>query len=141
MASDYHKLGPVARAALEDARNELYLSAASLWEVSTKHRIGKFPAGGILMENLSILTQRLKVQTLAISVEHAITAGSLTWDHRDPFDRMLAAQCIIENMALASKDSAFASLNDDSDRDGAGGTGNTGTNRKVGAGKIEVLWG
>jgi PIN domain nuclease of toxin-antitoxin system len=138
MASDYHKLGPVARAALEDARNELYLSAASLWEVSTKHRIGKFPAGGILMESLGILTQKLKVQTLAISVEHAITAGSLAWNHRDPFDRMLAAQCIIENMALASKDSAFASLSDGSGKDGARDV--TGAVAKADRGKIKVLW-
>jgi PIN domain nuclease of toxin-antitoxin system len=110
MVDHPENLGKKARRLIEDPSNEVYLSAASLWEISTKHRIGKFPAGDILIANLRKLLEKLKLQTLDMTIEHASIAGSLDWSHRDPFDRMLAAQCIAENLALASKDKAFESL-------------------------------
>jgi PIN domain nuclease of toxin-antitoxin system len=110
MVDHPENLGKQARQLVEDPANELYLSAATIWEISTKHRIGKFPAGDILIANLSKLLQKLKLQTLDMSIEHASISGSLDWAHRDPFDRMLAAQCIAENLVLISKDSAFDDL-------------------------------
>lgn len=110
MVDHPENLGKNARELIEDSTNELFLSAATIWEISTKHRIGKFPAGDILLANLSKLIEKLKLQTLDMTIEHASISGSLDWLHRDPFDRMLAAQCIAENLALASKDSAFADL-------------------------------
>lgn len=110
MVDHPENLGKEVRGLIENPANELFLSAATIWEISTKHRIGKFPAGDILLANLNKLTQRLKLQTLDIFIEHASISGSLDWAHRDPFDRMLAAQCIAENLVLASKDSAFGSL-------------------------------
>jgi PIN domain nuclease of toxin-antitoxin system len=110
MVDHPENLGKKARRLIEDSANEIYLSAATIWEISTKHRIGKFPAGDILIANLRKLLEKLKLQTLDITIEHASISGSLDWNHRDPFDRMLAAQCITENLVLASKDSAFKSL-------------------------------
>jgi PIN domain nuclease of toxin-antitoxin system len=110
MVSHPENLGAAARVAIEEPSNELLLSAASLWEIATKHRSGKFPSGGLLLDNLDVLTDRLKIQTLSVSPKHAIIAGSMDWGHKDPFDRMLAAQCITEDMVLISKDSAFESL-------------------------------
>jgi hypothetical protein len=101
-------------------------------------------AGSIILDNLGVLTHRLKVQTLAISPEHAISAGSLEWEHRDPFDRMLAAQCIIENMVLASKDSAFNALGDAGTKAKAGdddrGSGGSCANGAAQVSGIKVLW-
>ena len=110
MVNHPENLGKQARELIEDPANELFLSAATVWEISTKHRIGKFPAGDLLLVNLNRLLDKLKIQTLDMTFEHAAVSGALDWAHRDPFDRMLAAQCITENLVLASKDSAFASL-------------------------------
>jgi PIN domain nuclease of toxin-antitoxin system len=111
MVDHPENLGKRARQLIEDPTNELYLSAATIWEISTKHHIGKFPAGDILIANLRKLLDKLKLQTLDMTIEHASISGSLDWAHRDPFDRMLAAQCIAEGLTLASKDSTFADLN------------------------------
>lgn len=110
MVDHPENLGKQARRLIENSANEIYLSVASIWEISTKHRIGKFPAGDILIANLHKLLEKLKLQTLDITIEHAAISGSLDWSHRDPFDRMLVAQCITEKMTLASKDSAFENL-------------------------------
>jgi PIN domain nuclease of toxin-antitoxin system len=104
------ELGTTALAALEDHDNELFLSAASLWEISTKYHIGKFPEGSMLLSNLDRNLNRMRVQTLAVTPEHAILAGLLEWSHRDPFDRMLAAQGIAEKLVLASRDRVFKTL-------------------------------
>lgn len=110
MVDHPENLGATARELIEDTSNELYLSAATIWEISTKHRIGKFPAGDLLLANLNKLIEKLKLQTLDMTIEHAAISGALDWSHRDPFDRMLAAQCITENLALASKDKVFLDL-------------------------------
>lgn len=107
MVSHPERLGAAALESLEDNSNELFLSAASLWEIATKHRIGKFPAGAVLISSLRTLLTEMKIQPLSISMEHATVAGSLEWEHRDPFDRMIAAQCIVEKLTLVSKDDAF----------------------------------
>ncbi|MDR0351001.1 MAG: type II toxin-antitoxin system VapC family toxin [Coriobacteriales bacterium] len=110
MVDHAENLGEGARSVLEDASNELYLSAATLWEIATKHRIGKFPAGALLIGNLHRLVDKLGLKELPISFEHAITSGSLEWEHRDPFDRMLAAQCVIEDLRLVTRDEVFETL-------------------------------
>jgi PIN domain nuclease of toxin-antitoxin system len=110
MVDHPENLGKKARRLIEDSANEIYLSAATIWEISTKHRMGKFPAGDILIANLYRLLEKLKLQTLDMTIEQASISGALDWNHRDPFDRMLAAQCITENLVLASKDRVFESL-------------------------------
>ena len=99
-----------ARQLIEDPSNELFVSAASAWEISTKHRLGKFPQAEQIIEGFSFAIERLRSTELPIGVEHALTAGRFEQPHRDPFDRVLAAQAVIEGAALISRDAAFSAF-------------------------------
>lgn len=107
---DPGRLSQVARTLIEDRRNDLFVSAASAWELATKLRLGKLPDAADLVDDWSATIERLVARELPISAAHARYAGSLAWDHRDPFDRMLAAQSILESLPLVSIDPAFATL-------------------------------
>lgn len=100
-------LSGVARAAIGDMDNEVHVSAASAWEVATKHRIGKLPGAGPLVVDFAREIRAQGFLPLPISLEHAQVAGSLASEHRDPFDRMLVAQAREEKMALVSRDAVF----------------------------------
>jgi PIN domain nuclease of toxin-antitoxin system len=97
-------LSPRARRIIASAANELVVSAASAWEISTKYRLGRIPFAHDLAEDFIPAVQAAGYQMLPISVEHALRAGRLSGDHRDPFDRVLAAQAIHEDMPLISND-------------------------------------
>ena len=104
------RLSAVARDAISDASVPLVVSAASAWEMATKHRLGRWPEISDFVRNFDRKVQRLGARPLAVSVEHALAAGGLEWGHRDPFDRVLAAQAMREGITLISKDRAFAEL-------------------------------
>jgi PIN domain nuclease of toxin-antitoxin system len=104
------ELSVVAHNALEDCDNELFVSAASLWEIATKYHIGKFSEASMLLSSLERSLDKLRAHTLSMTPEHAVLAGMLEWNHRDPFDRMLAAQCITEKLTLASRDRVFQGI-------------------------------
>ncbi|HLS15067.1 MAG TPA: type II toxin-antitoxin system VapC family toxin [Beutenbergiaceae bacterium] len=108
--TDPDKLGAQARRVILDRSTILLVSAASAWEVSTKVRLGRLPGARPLVSTWQRNLTRLGVQHLAITDEHALLCGSLDWGHADPFDRMLAAQAIIESVPLLSRDRAFDSL-------------------------------
>jgi len=96
------------RETLANPENSLAVSAASAMEVATKVRLGKLPSPyAALAQAWGARVLDLRARELAITSEHAILAGSLTWEHRDPFDRFLAAQAIIENVTLVTRDSAL----------------------------------
>jgi PIN domain nuclease of toxin-antitoxin system len=101
------RLSPAARSAIEDSSNEVLVSAASAWEVATKHRLGKLAQAGPLAVDFAreVLTQGFA--PLPITLEHGQVAGSLPGDHRDPFDRMLVAQAREEKLALVSIETVF----------------------------------
>jgi PIN domain nuclease of toxin-antitoxin system len=92
---------------IEDQRNELLVSAASAWEIATKTRLGKLPTGGELIGDLGRYLGELRCESLPITLDHAVRAGSLAGEHRDPFDRMLIAQAQSENLAIISNDQVF----------------------------------
>ncbi len=69
-----------------------------------------WPEAEILLAQHADLTSRLGAQSLDISAADAIRAGSLDWDHADPFDRMLAAQSLLHQAALVTRDAAFGHL-------------------------------
>lgn len=98
------RLAPAARNAIEDVNNALLVSAASAWEIATKHAIGKLP----LPERPEILVPRaliaLGATELPISVRHAVSSADLPLHHRDPFDRILVAQAICEGVTLVTAD-------------------------------------
>jgi PIN domain nuclease of toxin-antitoxin system len=97
------------RQVLSDRSDLLLVSAASALEISTKIRIGKLDAR-TLTGTLPRRVADLGATPLPISVDHALLAGSLQWEHRDPFDRILVAQATIENATLVTVDSALTSL-------------------------------
>ena len=99
-----------ARSAIAEATNEIFVSVASAWEVSTKHRIGKLQGAGPLVVDFTRVIASQGFVALPISIDHAQHAGSLRSEHRDPFDRMLAAQAMVEKMAWLSNETAFDAL-------------------------------
>ncbi|GAA3661638.1 type II toxin-antitoxin system VapC family toxin [Nocardioides ginsengisoli] len=96
------------RLALEAAPRR-YVSDASAYEVSLKVRLGKFPGARPLCERWSDALAALPAIALPVATPHALAAGAMEWDHKDPFDRLLAAQAITEGLTLVTADRAFAS--------------------------------
>ena len=95
-------------ALIDDPANTILVSAASAWEICTKVRIGKLPTGRALCEDFSGYLQRFHFDPLAITNEHGRLAGRMPGAHKDPFDRMLAAQALLEDVPIVSNDAAFA---------------------------------
>ena len=102
-----NRLSRRVRAAIGDDSNEVLISAASAWEVSTKHRLGKLPQIGPLANAFGREVMQQGFMPLDITVDHAQRAGSLPGPHADPFDRMLIAQAHAENLVLVSNEEAF----------------------------------
>lgn len=97
-------LTAVARAPIADPNNQCFVSAASAWEISTKYRLGKLPQAAPLAANFAGEAFRNGFIPLPITAVHASHAGAFTQPHRDPFDRMIAAQAFLEGMPVASPD-------------------------------------
>src|SRR5579883_843772 len=91
------KLSTTARNLLSLSDTIILVSAASAWEICAKVRIGKLPTGHDLCENfLRIITEH-QLEPLAVTVEHGRLAGRMAGTHKDPFDRILAAQALVED--------------------------------------------
>ncbi len=104
------RLSEKARAALADDTNGIFVSAASAWEISTKHRIGKLEGVAAVVADVTGAISSQGFSALPIGVQHGQLAGSLPGAHRDPFDRMLIAQALLENLLLVSNESLFDSF-------------------------------
>jgi PIN domain nuclease of toxin-antitoxin system len=102
------KLSLELRNSLEDSDNTLVVSAATAWEIATKWRLGKLQHARSVVENYAMALHRLAVVDLPISGAVARRAGLWDVPHRDPFDRLLAAQAMADDLVLASTDPAFA---------------------------------
>jgi PIN domain nuclease of toxin-antitoxin system len=100
-------LPEAARAAIAAAENAIFVSAASAWEIATKHRIGKLPGVAAIVADLDGTIASQGFVGLPISVRHGQAAGALPGPHRDPFDRMLIAQAMQENLVLISNEVLF----------------------------------
>ena len=83
------------------------VSAVSAWEIATKVRLGRLPAAADLVQDFVADLARQRIRILDVSADHGIRAGSLPGPHRDPFDRMLIAQALAENVPLVSNDRAL----------------------------------
>jgi PIN domain nuclease of toxin-antitoxin system len=86
----------------------VFVSAASAWEICTKVRIGKLSSARELCEDFMGFVARHQFEPLSISVEHGRLAGRLPGAHKDPFDRILAAQALIEDVPIVTNDAAIA---------------------------------
>ena len=104
---DDSRLSKAVVKAITKAENEVYVSAASAWEIAIKTRIGKLPDGKKIMQQYDELLAEAGCYSLPIAHHHALLAGGLSATHRDPFDRMLLAQAKAENMTLVSTDTFF----------------------------------
>jgi PIN domain nuclease of toxin-antitoxin system len=85
------------------------VSSASTLEIATKVRLGKLNAPG-LVQTLPARLSALDATSLPITVDHALLAGSISWAHRDPFDRLLVAQATLEDATFVTVDKTIASL-------------------------------
>jgi PIN domain nuclease of toxin-antitoxin system len=101
------KLPISIRKIISNPTNEIYISAASAWEVATKYRIGKLPQASAVANNFAQCILDQEFIALPISVSHAVEAGLMKSLHRDPFDRMLIAQSKLEKLHLASNEAEF----------------------------------
>ncbi len=104
---DDPRLSAAAREIVAEPANEILVSAATAWEVATKHRLGKLTAATELVQDMDGWVGRAGFTALPVSIAHAQRAGAWPHPHRDPFDRMLAAQCMIEELPLITKDEVF----------------------------------
>lgn len=102
------RLSHRAARTLEDDSNELVVSAASAWELSTKHRLGKLPDAERLLEDWDDVLGALVAQQVPITHQVALRGGSYASAHRDPFDRLLAAEAELSGVGLITADEAFA---------------------------------
>ena len=97
-------LSPLARQIIADPANAILVSAASAWEISTKVRIGKLPGAEKLEYDYIQIMEDAGYTLLSIDTEAALRAGRLVAPHRDPFDRMLAAQALALDIPILTPD-------------------------------------
>lgn len=105
--SDDPLLSQKAREIISDKGNMLLASAASAWELAIKFQSGKLRKAGDVITDFSARMEFEGIHVLSISAEDAIRAGLLPGSHKDPFDRLLIAQCQAENVPIVSNDSVF----------------------------------
>jgi PIN domain nuclease of toxin-antitoxin system len=108
---DEPRLSERAREIIRSPESSVFVSSASAWEIATKHRIGKLPEAGDITDQLPRLIQISRFDELTITIGHALQAGAFEVPHRDPFDRMLAAQSHMENLPLVTRDPVFDEFN------------------------------
>jgi PIN domain nuclease of toxin-antitoxin system len=104
--TDDENLGPQARAAIADPSSEVFVSAATVWELEIKAAEGKLRVPSDLSEAL----YEGGFAELEVTARHARRAAWLDWSHRDPFDRMLVAQAQIEGISLVTADQEVVSF-------------------------------
>ena len=107
-ADQPEKLSPDALSALEDEANELLLSVASVWEMQIKIQLGKLKLHLPLKELVKNQQQTNDVTVSPVTLTHVLAVGDLPFHHKDPFDRLLIAQGIHEDLTLVTADSQFS---------------------------------
>lgn len=101
------KLSRPARDAIANASVEVFVSAVTAWEIATKYRLGKLPAAAGIAHDIEGSIAGVEFLPLAVSLAHGQLAGALPGVHKDPFDRLLAAQAIAENLTLVSNETVL----------------------------------
>jgi len=101
------RISSLAKATIQDFTNEVYVSAATGWEITTKYRIGKLSEVAPFVHDFPGMLKQMSFQELPVSMNHATRAGLLLSEHKDPFDRMLIAQSLAEGLPLISNEKLF----------------------------------
>ena len=99
------ELSPQARQAIAESSSLIFVSAASAWEIATKVRSGKFPQAELLEKRFLEVMDEAGYTLLSIDAAAALRAGRLPAEHRDPFDRIIAAQALSLDIPVLSPDS------------------------------------
>lgn len=105
--TDSPQLSTSAKKLFESPESERLFSMASIWEIAIKTNLGKLSLGQPLEKLLPEQLALNYIRLLDIALSHALRAASLPLHHRDPFDRMIIAQSLVENLPVLSNDSAF----------------------------------
>ena len=108
--TETERLGRRAREMIEGATEPLRLSAVSVWEIANKNRLGKLDAVRDFQGEFAGLVRRDGFVLLHVTAEHAMRAGYLPGAHRDPFDRLIAGQALVEGMTVLTNDPAIAAF-------------------------------
>jgi PIN domain nuclease of toxin-antitoxin system len=99
-----------ARSLIAQHDHDVWVSAATAWEIATKVRLGKLRGAAAAVPHYLEWLKEDGFASLPIAPEHALKAGALAADHRDPFDRMLAAQALMEGFTVVTRDPALSAL-------------------------------
>jgi PIN domain nuclease of toxin-antitoxin system len=97
----------MARTTIVDAGNEIFVSAASAWEISIKYKQGKLPEAARFMADHERAIAAEGFFALPVTINNGASAGNLPLHHKDPFDRMLIAQALAESLTLVSNERLF----------------------------------
>lgn len=104
---DDSRLSKRAAGILRQPEHSVFVSSASAWEIATRHRLGKLRGVEPLVTDMSTWIKKAGFRELPITIAQAQRAGTWAVQHRDPFDRVLAAQSILDKLPLVSRDPAF----------------------------------
>ena len=108
MSASPERLSKRTQELLRDAGTERLLSVASIWELAIKYQLGKISLPVAPLDFVPSRLETTQTAALGISAAHALRVGVLPRHHRDPFDRMIVAQALIEGVAVLTADPAFA---------------------------------
>jgi PIN domain nuclease of toxin-antitoxin system len=107
LAAGDPRASDACREAYLNAGHACLLSMASVWEMAIKVSLGRLTLGRPLRRLMEIATEQQGITLFDIALDHALHVGNLPWHHRDPFDRLIASQALVEGIPLVSKDAAF----------------------------------
>ena len=99
----------IARLAMSDSTNNIWVSAASVWEIFIKYYVGRLPQAAPMVDDMANVLASEGFQTLSMTASDAMRAGALLGPLRDPFDRMLIAQSLNHDLTLISNEVRFDS--------------------------------
>lgn len=104
------RLSERARQTIHDNGNTIFVSVVSIWEAGIKYRRGQLPEAAALLNDPRSVLSNMRFVPLSIELAHAHFVTSIASAHKDPLDRMLAAQAIIEGLTLVSRDAVFDTM-------------------------------
>ncbi|MGQ0674277.1 MAG: type II toxin-antitoxin system VapC family toxin [Hyphomicrobium sp.] len=110
MRREPKRLSRRVAALLKSPSEDLYVSVGTGWEIATKVRIGKLVFDPTFLDDFAMRVRAMGINPLGITASHAISGALLPGKHKDPFDRLLAAQAKLEHLTLVSADPAFKEL-------------------------------
>ena len=107
LTSDSKRLSDKSKSLIADLDNVKYLSLVSLWEIQIKHQLGKLELTGDIKTMVDTQRDRNGIELLPITIDQIVNLKNIPLHHRDPFDRLLISQAMVNDFVLISHDSAF----------------------------------